>query len=349
MSVKDNIEQITEAAEQWREQEYSLRQQALDETLQAPGRWTGPSLNHTLDRWMQHLTFEALSRWVDTAGQSGERPTVAVVHGGAEPLGGFRDALAVWALGFPYVGVLPESSPSLLPAFAEDVNDSARFSIRFASRDEALSAADAVIADPTAEGESLPAACDRKEIPNERRLLRRETFSIGVVDGHESEDEMERLAEDMLLYEGGGYRRLAVLWAPEDHAPDGYLEAMARLRGLFPAHDDTPGTLQMQQAFLEARDESHAYAAGLEFLVSRGQPEPQKAGHVRWSEYDEIDGIHRWWEDHQEEVYSVIARPHLHDRCPEDWPLRTPGGVHVPPLNDPHGQRIIDFLGNLTD
>jgi len=298
---------------------------------------------------MQRLTPEALSRWVDPADQSGDMPTVAVLHGGEEPLGGFRAALAVWTLGYSYIGVLPECSPSLLPAFAGDVNESERLSIRYAPRDEALSEADAVIADRPAEIESLSAACDREGIPDKRRLLRRIGFSIGLVDGHESEDEMERLAEDMLLYEGGGRRRLAILWAPEEHAPDPYLEAMARFRGLFPAHDDTPGSLQMQQAFLEARDEPHAYAAGLEFLVSRGRPEPQKAGHVRWTEYDDLDAVYRWWEDREEKVYSVIARRHLHDRCPADWPLRTPGGVHIPPLDDPEGQRLVTFLRGLLD
>jgi hypothetical protein len=202
------------------------------------------------------------------------------------------------------------------------------------------------------EGDSLAAACEEHGIPESRRLLLGDRYSIGIVDGHESEDEMGRLAEDMLLFEGKGRRRLALLWAPSDHAPDDYLQAMAGFRGLFPAHEDTPGTLEMQQAFLEAQDQPHAYAEGMEFLLSRGEPEPQKPGHIRWSEYESLDRVHDWWREHRKEVYAVIARPHLHDQCPEEWPLRTPGGVNVPPLDDDDGQAIAAFLrqgGQLND
>jgi hypothetical protein len=119
---------------------------------------------------------------------------------------------------------------------------------------------------------------------------------------------------------------------------------MARFRGLFPAHEDTPGTLQMQQAFLEARDEPHAYADGLEFLVSRGAPEPQRPGHVRWAESDGLDTFRSWLADHEEEVYAVVSRRHLHDQLPDRRPLRTPGGLHVPPLDDEEGREVVDFL-----
>jgi hypothetical protein len=349
MSASKQQKEIIKAAQKWRESEYAPRQEAIDETLRAPNRWTGPSLNHTLDRWMQQLTEEALSRWLGRKKGGTDGPTVAVLHGEEGPLEGLRAAVAVWALGYSYVGVVPESSPALLPGFASEVRGDGAPAIEFAGVDEAFARADAVIADESAEVQSVSASCDQYDIPDEQRLLRSSVYSVGIVDGHETEDEMERLAEDMLLYEGKGRRRLAVLWAPQNHAPDPYLEAMARFRGLFPAHEDTPGSLQMQQAFLEARDESHAYADGLEFLVSRGDPEPQKAGHVRWTEYEQIDDVHRWWTDHEDEVYAVIARRHLHDRCPSDWPLRTPGGVHTPPLDDADGQQTATFLKNLVD
>jgi hypothetical protein len=122
---------------------------------------------------------------------------------------------------------------------------------------------------------------------------------------------------------------------------------MARFRGLFPAHEDTPGTLQMQQAFLEARDEPHAYADGLEFLMSRGEPAPQRPGHVRWAEYDDLDDVAAWLTAQEADVYTVIARRHLHDQLPTQRPLRTPGGVHVPPLDDEEGRETVRFLREL--
>jgi len=138
------------------------------------------------------------------------------------------------------------------------------------------------------------------------------------------------------------------VWAPTDLSPDAYLESMARFRGVFPAHEDTPGALQMQKAFLEARDEPRAFAEGLEFLVSRGEPKvPSPPGHIRWAEYDDLDEIDEWVQDHEDALYAVVARESLHDQLPEPWPLRTPGGLHIPPLDDQEGTAIAHFLRTL--
>lgn len=340
------IQAIIDAATQWRDDSHAPRQQAIEETVAAPNRWTEQAVDYVMDRWMERLTVESVPQWIGDDSFPASDATIGVVHGEAGPLAGLRDAIAVWALGLDYVGAVPESSPAFLPAFAEAVHgEGLESDIAFVSPDTVYERADAIIASPDEEKKSAAReACEQNGIPESRRLIRSPLYSIGVVDGHESEDEMERLAEDMLLFEGEGRRRLALLWAPQDHSPDAYLESMARFRGLFPAHEDTPGTLQMQQAFLEARDEPHAYAEGLEFLLSRGDPAPQRSGHIRWTEYDEYDDVGEWLADHSEEVYAVVARPHLHDQLPDDWPLRAPGGVHVPPLDDEEGQATVEYL-----
>ncbi|MFB6248618.1 MAG: hypothetical protein ABEL97_08625 [Salinibacter sp.] len=342
--TEQRIETLAGIAAEWRDSDYGPRRRAIEETLEAPNRWTEPALEYALDRWMERLTVEALEGWVgDESADRGD--CVGVLHGEEEPLSGLRDALAAWALGFNFVGTVPDTSPALLPAIGAEV--SARLpevEVAFTSVDATLERADVIVAAPSPPVDALQSACGEHGLGPGRRLLRAEGFSVGVVDGHESDDEMERLAEDMLLYEGYGRRRLAVVWAPTDHAPDPYLEAMARFRGLFPAHEDTPGALQMQQAFLEARDAPHAYAAGLEFLVSRGEPDVQAPGHVRWAEYTDLDEVGAWWASHRESVYAVVARSHLHGTCPEAWPLRTPGGVHIPPLDDEEGRQVVRFL-----
>lgn len=344
--LQSRTQVIADTATHWREADYPARQEAVEKTLKAPNRWTGPSLDHALNRWMQQLTVEALRRWLGDEEGAVEK-TIAVVHGEEEPLSGFRDALAVWGMGGEYIGVVPEASPALLPAFANDVAAASNLSFRFFSVNAALEEADAVVAEPTDRIDSLEEKCERAGIPKSRRHLQSPRYSIGLIDGHESEDEMERLAEDMLLYEGQGHRRLGMLWAPQDHQPDSYLEAMARFRGLFPAHDDTPGTLQMQQAFLEAQDSAHAYADGLEFLMSRGAPEPQKAGHIRWTEYDDLGQVDEWWETKRNKIYAVVARHHLHEKCPDHWPVQAPGGVHFPPLDDVDGISTVQFLNTV--
>ena len=346
-TLHERLEIIANMAVEWCDPDHPPRAAAVEKTLAAPNRWTDAALEHALNRWMQCLTVERLTEWLGE-----ERPTasvqVGVLHAETEPIAGLRDALAVWALGHSYVGHVPNSSPALLPAIAEALRDRGlNVQAQFTGAEAVYEAAEALVAEPDSQ-EEVHEKCEEAGIPGGRRLIRPPVYSVGVVDGHESEDEMGRLAEDMLLYEGQGRRRLALLWAPRDHSPDEYLEAMAHFRGLFPAHEDTPGTLQMQQAFLEARDQPHAYADGLEFLMSRGEPEVQRAGHVRWTEYDDLEDLADWLADREDAIYSVIARSDLHDRLPAFHTIRTPGGVHVPPLDDREGEETVAFLRGIA-
>ncbi|MFO8098080.1 MAG: hypothetical protein R6T83_00480 [Salinibacter sp.] len=344
--VDARLNALADVAARWRDPEYGPRADAVDATLAAPNRWTEEALAHVLNRRMQSITVPALEQWLGTE-QAARTQTVVVRLGTAGPLDGFRMILAAWGRGHPTIGVRPEASPALVPAFAEDLaGDLPALDVTFADGDEALADADLVLARPEShdEYEAIRTTCERHGIPASRRLLQGPMYSVGWIDGHETDDERERLAEDMLLLDGTGRRRLAILWAPKGLAPDAYLESMAHFRGLYPAHDDTPGTLQMQQAFLEAQDQSHAYAEDLQFLVSRGAPSPQTSAHIRWVEYDEIDEMEHWLSEQGEEIYALIARQHIHDQVHPDRALRSPSGVHVPPLHDPEGQAIAQFL-----
>lgn len=340
---------IADVAAEWRDPDHPSRASAVEKTLDAPNRWTEEALTYALNRWMHQFTSEGLDNWLSSRETSSQH-SVGVLHGASSPFDGIRAAIAVWAQGYSYVGHVPESSPAILPAFADDLTERlSDISIEFVPEGVLFDRVDALLAQPEpGEIEPLQDQCEAHDIPADRRLLRPVRYSVGILDGHESEDERESLAEDMLLYEGEGSRRLAVLWAPRELSPDPYLEAMANFRGVFPVHPDTPGTLQMQQAFLEARDESHAYAEGLEFLVSRATPEPQKSAHIRWSEYDTRSDVEEWIHEHQEELYAVIARPSLHEELPDDMLVCSPGGVHTPPLDDHDGHTIADFLNGLS-
>ena len=341
---------LADTAARWRDPEYEPRAAAVEATLDAPNRWTEEALAHVLNRRMQSITTDALEEWLGGRASDTDK-TVGLLFGPAGPLDGFRMALAAWGHGHSTVAALPECSPALVQAFAEDLSEALpAIDITFADQEDAIRAADWVLARP--EGgdtvDAIRAACEQHGIAPADRLLQEPVYSVGIVDGHETDDERERLAEDMLLLDGTGRRRLAILWAPEGLAPDTYLESMAHFRGLYPAHADTPGTLQMQQAFLEAQDQSHAYAEDLQFLVSRGEPSPQKPAHIRWVEYEDREEVERWLREDGGDICCLVARRHLHDQVNVDLPLRTPGGGHVPPLDDPEGTTIAQFLAPAT-
>ena len=302
---------------------------------------------------MDQITSDALWEWLGDHWI--EQPsTVGVKHSGDVPLAELQDLVAVLGTGHNYYGALSSSSPYLLPAFIQEaLEHHSGTPAGFVEADDLFHSADSVIVTGTDETVAwAKERCEESDIPADRRLLRGDRYSVAVIDGDEAEGEREGLAEDMLVHAGYGRRNVALLWAPRDLSPDPYLEAMAQCRAMFPVHDEVPGTLQMQQAFLEAQDQPHAYGEGLEFLMSRGEPEVQRPGHIRWTEYEALGEAREWLREHQSELQVIVARPQVADRLIEgapDLPVVSPGDAQRPSLGQqPKEVDPVAFLSELS-
>jgi hypothetical protein len=153
------------------------------------------------------------------------------------------------------------------------------------------------------------------------------------------------LAEDLLLHEGHGCRNVALVFAPEGLDADPYFEALAVFRGTFPAHHGTPGSLTLQRAFLKAVGTPHAFGENLEFLVSRGEAEVQRPGHVRWVPVKNLGEADRWIADHRDELQVVAARRGLRIGGVDDRARCLLGQTQRPPLDWwPDGRDTMAFL-----
>lgn len=343
------IDALADVAAAWRDPDHPPRAEAVAATLEAPNRFTEPAIAFAINQQMDQLTPAAMSEWA--AGRWAPTPhTVGVLNAGNVPLVGLQDLAAVLLTGHAYLGSVSSKSPHLLPAFVDALRARApSVPAEFAAAEALFERASALIA--TGQDDTIAWGADQcaaHGIAPARRLLRGHRYSVAVIDGDESDDDREDLAEDALLHEGYGCRNVAIIWAPRDLPPDPYLDAMALFRGLFPVHPEVPGTLQMQQAFLEATDQSHAYGEGLEFLVSRGAPEPQRPGHVRWAEYDDLKAVCEWIDAHSDRIQLATARPALADRLDLPVPVVPLGQAQRPPLDwRPDGVDTVAFLARL--
>ena len=358
---RELVRAVSAAADAWTDPDYDHRKIAVEGTLEASNTFTEEAVAFAVNQQMSLLTEEALEAWI--RGRSASSPcTVGTLNAGNIPLVGLQDFLAVILTGHRYLGSVSSKSPALLPAFVADL---CRFApdiaAHFAPLPELLAGVDALIGTGSNETIAWLRAGARAPVPDDaqdattgkahdispaRCLFRGHSFAVGVLDGKERADTYERLAEDVLLHEGFGCRNVAVMWAPRGLAPDDLLEAMARFRGVFPAHERTAGRLAMQRALLEAVDASHAYGEGLEFLVSRGEPEIQSPGHLRWVEYDDIADVNAWLG--KQPVQLVVATPPVRKRLTFRGLFLAPGEAQRPALDwRPDGVDTVEFLSGL--
>ena len=343
------VEAVIQAATEWQELENPARKEASERTLTADNRFTEEALVFAINQQMSLLTRPAIDRWLGGRFCVKAREVGILVPGNI-PFVGLQDWLAVVLTGHVALSVTSSKSPYLLPAFASDVEKhlGARVS-EFVSYETFLSRSYAVIAsgsdDTIAE---VASDLEAHNISEERRLLRGHRFSIALIDGQETEDERMRLAEDVLLHEGLGCRNVVLIWAPEKVSPDAYLEAFAVFRSVFPAHPRTPGALKMKQAFLQATGISHAYADGLEFLVSKGEPEIQEPGHIRWAPYETLEEAIQWINTHSQSIQWFAASNRMHRKVATDLAPQPFGQAQRPNLDwKPDSKDTITFLCSL--
>ncbi len=342
---------IADAARNWRDPEYLVRAHAVEETLLAENTFTEEAIAFAVNQQMSLLVDErALQEWAPERAAAADLD-IGVLNAGNVPLVGLQDFLAVILSGHRYVGSLSSRSPVLLPAFAGSVSERVPgMAVDFVDAERLFERAEAVLATGSDETAAwVVETCEKHGISPNRRIIRGHRFSIAVIDGGESADDLEGLAEDTLLHEGVGCRNVALIWAPTDVPPDDLLDSFARFRAVFPPHSGTSGRLKMQQAFLQAVNAPHAYGEHLEFLLSKGDPEIQPPGHVRWAEYDNLDDVRRWLSQQRNAIQLVVARGELHGRLETDLPIITPGNAQRPPLDwRPDDRDLITFLAELT-
>ncbi|MCY4674190.1 MAG: hypothetical protein OXD43_10580 [Bacteroidetes bacterium] len=344
------ITALVQAVRAWHAPEYQqFRHNVVETTLMVPNTFTEEAVEFAIDQQMGEVTEAALSAWIGQR-KVKERCSVGVVNAGNVPLVGLQDLLAVLVCGHSYVGVLSSKSPYLLPAFVKILLDQgADINAKFVDRDEMWGEVDAVIATGSNEAiAQVKVLAGRQGLTPEKCLFRGNRYGAAILNGFESESDLDGLALDVLLHEGMGCRNVALIIAPEGLEPDSCLKHFAEMRGVFPAHPSTPGRLSMQQAYLAATNQPHAYGDGLEFLLSKGAPEVQVPGHVRWVEYRNPDEIVSVVEALRDEIQCIVAQENLREQLPDSWNVGSFGSTQMPALDwQPDGLDTIGFLCSL--
>ncbi|MBT8401728.1 MAG: hypothetical protein KJO98_14715 [Rhodothermia bacterium] len=305
------LEAVLEACRRWSDPAHPPREEATEASLSCRNRFTAEAVVFAVNQQVSTVDEESLDRWIGGAAVA-ERRIVGVFNPGNIPFAGFQDLLAVLLTGHEYLGKVSSRSPYLLPAFVRDLKlDYPDAPVAFAEKEEVIERSEALIVTGTDETAETVARLAREHgLTPENILARGHRYSCAVVGRDESYDLLERLAEDSLLHEGSGCRTPAVIWAPAGSSPDGFIDALANFRGVFPAHPDTRGALKMQIAFHKALETPMAYADDDSFLVTRGEPNPQPPGHIRWAEYADLDEVRSWMDANRDalQLACITAR-----------------------------------------
>lgn len=177
--------------------------------------FTKDNILFALESWSKALTANNLETWVSNNKiDNNSKKTVAIIMAGNIPLVGFHDFLSVLISGHSVLVKQSSSDKHVLPfltKYLEYVEPNFKGNITFT--EQKLENFDAVIAT----GSNNTARYFEYYFKNKPNIIRKSRNSVAILTGNESEEDLQKLSDDIFTYFGLGCRSVSKLYVPKNY------------------------------------------------------------------------------------------------------------------------------------
>jgi hypothetical protein len=179
------------------------------------GWFTPEQVYFSIKSWAEALTDENLNKWINTYSYNTNKPkTIGLILAGNIPLVGFHDFISVLISGNKVLAKLSSNDQKLLPFLAKYlISITSELAERIIFSEEKLENFDAVIAT----GSNNTARYFEYYFRDKPSIIRKNRNSVAVLNGNETQEDLEKLGEDIFRYYGLGCRNVSKLFVPKDY------------------------------------------------------------------------------------------------------------------------------------
>lgn len=261
--------------------------------------------------------------------------SIAIIMAGNIPLVGFHDFLSVLISGHSVVVKQSSNDKHLLPILAkylQYVNDEFKDKITFT--EEKLDGFDAVIAT----GSSNTARYFDYYFGKYPSIIRENRNSVAVLTGHETDEELQALSDDIFTYFGLGCRSVSKIFVPQDYNFDKLFNAVFK-------HKDIINNARYANNY----DYNKAvYLMSLFDLLENGflmlkedQSYSSPISSLFYEKYDDLESLKARLEIDKNKIQCVVSNNFI------DTEIKF-GETQKPKLTDfADGVNTLEFLANL--
>ncbi len=186
--------------------------------------FTKENILFATESWANALTSHNLNLWIkDENLHEDSSKRIAIIMAGNIPLVGFHDFLSVLISGHSVLVKQSSNDKHLMPFLAKYLEYVApSFKGKISFTEDKLSDFDAVIAT----GSNNTARYFEYYFKDKPNIIRKNRNSVAIIQGNESETELEHLSEDVFRYFGLGCRSVSKLFVPKDYDFDAFFKGM---------------------------------------------------------------------------------------------------------------------------
>ncbi len=270
------------------------------------------------------LKEEALREWLSRYRICTTPKRVAIIMAGNIPLVGFFDLLCTLCSGHTAY-VKPSSKDRVMTDYVIDLLKEIEPTVpiyTYAPTEQY----DLAIATGSDEANDY----FRRHFATTHALLRGSRHSVALLDGTETEAELQGLMRDITLYSGSGCRSVSLIFAPRGTEID--------IPRTAPTNPKLGNNLRSRRALYTIQkrpfDDYHA------FLLVEGKEFPTSLAEVALYRYDDIAEVERWLDAQHDDIQCIVS----HLPLPNAIPF---GQAQYPTLRDyADGVDTMLFLGN---
>lgn len=233
MTLENRIEAFAELGKQLQKLTPEERQEWAQAAMSRNTWFNEENVSKALDGIILMLDERYLREWLYPYHlKQVTSQKVGVVMAGNIPMVGFHDFLAVLLSGHYLLAKLSSADEPLMKRLADML---VGIEPAFANQFEfvhLLKEADAIIAT----GSDNTARYFEYYFAKRPHIIRKNRSSVGILTGHEEEDDLQALGEDIFRYYGLGCRNVSKVLVPEGYAFDKFFEANAHRTNLLDHH-----------------------------------------------------------------------------------------------------------------
>lgn len=305
-----------------------VEQRAIEDN----GWFTSRDIHFAIDVLVETLlNRQALEEWLEGLQAPKTVRDVCVVMAGNIPLAGFYDMMCVLISGHRCF-IKPSSKDGALMDFVVESLLSIDSSLPIYLADENTQC-DALIFS----GGDAAAQIYRDRYAGVAMIMRTSRFSVAVLDGAESESQLEDLSDDVLRYFGLGCRNVSMVFVPEDYEP----RKLATLSSVeLKKHSGFKNNYRAARAL---RLMENAEIIDLDgFILRQGEAPSKHLSELVYCRYQDISQVKQWLENNNHKIQCVVCSEPIFSRSCRFGDAQRPRATDFA-----DGVDVMDFLNDI--
>lgn len=258
---------------------------------------------YALNQWTETLTEEKINTWLQGYSFTENPKKIGLVLAGNIPLVGFHDVICTIMSGNIPMVKLSSKDKMMIPFLLKKWNEFSEEKIEY-HLVEKLTDYDAVIAT----GSNNTAKYLEYYFKNNLSLIRKNRTSVAVLSGKETDEEIQKLANDIFRYFGLGCRNVTRLFLPKNFGLERLFENFMGFKEVI-NHNKYANNYDYNRAIFLLNQEK--FWDNNFVLLKEDDKLFSPLGVLHFSRYENLEEVKSFLIDNEQDIQCVVATPAL--------------------------------------